>query len=266
MAMRGSRLWLLAGTGEGPELARLWLKQGWRLRVSVVTQEAAKAYPLHPDLELVVGPLNGALALSAQLEQAQLEGDPFQWLIDASHPFARQITATALAATRHRPEPLVRLERPELSASCATPLQQLEDLPTHLLPDGDHLLLAIGARHLRQAAQQCQGAILHARVLPHPQALRQAQQAGLAPNRIACFRPSANGAVEQALCHHWQITTILCRQSGGLTEALWLRIATALKLRLLLLQRPTEPEGMLRLPFSSLVDHVGRPARKESIE
>lgn len=264
MAVRGRRLWLLAGTGEGPHLAKHFLERGWRLRVSVVTPSAGASYPIDPNLEVVVGALAGAGALCALLDLAERQGDPFAWVIDASHPFATRVTAAAVEATRHRPEAFLRLQRPSLPAPKALLLSEMGELGSHLV-GGERLLLAIGARHLREACQQCpdsrfQPRVLpHARVLPHPQALKQAQQAGLLASRIACLHPTADGAVEEALCHHWQIDTILCRQSGGLTEALWLRIATKLPVRLLLLQRPPEPEGILQLPHKELVDHVGSP-------
>lgn len=258
MGVKGDRLWLIAGTGEGPPLARLLLNQGWRLRVSVVTPAACRPYGHDPHLELVVGPLAGAEALRMALEAAERLGDPFRWVIDASHPFATQITAAAAAATHNRPESLLRLQRPTLEAPKALLLHHMGELTTHLA-GGERLLLAIGARHLKEVARQCAGAVLHARVLPHPQALRQAVQAGLAPSHIGCLRPTPDGAVEKALCQHWQIDTILCRQSGGVSEALWLRLAAELEVRLLLLQRPAEPAGLRQLPFAELLEHVGSP-------
>ena len=52
-------LWLVAGTGEGPPLAELLLRAGWRVHVSVVTAAAARAYAPHPALELTVGSIGG---------------------------------------------------------------------------------------------------------------------------------------------------------------------------------------------------------------
>lgn len=252
------RLWLIAGTGEGPPLARHFLDRGWRLRVSVVSPAARRSYPEDPRLELAVGPVAGAAAWRAALEKAERQGDAFQWLIDASHPFATRVTAATVAACAGRPERLLRLRRPSLAAPLATPLDQLSHLGDHLAK-GERLLLAIGARHLGEALAQSAAACPHGRVLPHPQALRQALQAGLRPERIACLHPSADGGVERALCLRWAIETILCRQSGSPTEALWIRLSEDLGLRLLLLRRPAEPEGMVRLPFAELIEHVGWP-------
>lgn len=252
------RLWLIAGTGEGPRLARRFLEKGWRLRVSVVTHSASQPYGEDPRVEILVGELAGAEAVRTALEEAQQQGDPFQWLIDASHPFAARITATANAATWNRPERLLRLHRPVLVAPQAIGLGHMGELASHL-SGGERLLLAIGSRHLKEAVRQGRGCRLHSRVLPHPKALRQALEAGLAPSRIACLRPTNDGAVEKALCHLWRIDTVLCRQSGGVSEALWLRIASELELRVLQLQRPAEPEGITQLPLEDLIKHVGSP-------
>ena len=263
MDVKGNRLWLIAGTGEGPALAQQLLQRGWRLRVSVVTPTASSPYPKSPDLEMVVGALGDAGALRSRLEAAERAGDPFQWLIDASHPFAVHITPAAMEATRNRPERLLRLERPGLEAPWAIHLRHMDDLSRHTAVSG-RLLLSIGARRLGEAARRCSGAHLHARVLPYPEAMRLAQQAGIPADRLACFHPTADGAVEEALCRQWQIDAILCRQSGGLTEALWQQVARRLNLKLLLLQRPSEPEGMERLEFNALLERVGRPEEGSS--
>lgn len=252
------RLWLIGGTGEGPPLASRLLQLGWRLRVSVVTPNASRSYPKDSKLELVVGALAGAEAIRCQFQEAERMGDPFHWFIDASHPFATRITATAVEALRDHPQRLLRLHRPCLATPGAVLLCRLEELGSHLVP-GERLLLAIGARHLLETSRSCSGVSLHARVLPHPQALRQAEMAGLPSNRIACCRPSGDGAVEEALCTIWGINTIFCRQSGGVTETLWQQIAQKLNLRLLLLKRPCEPQGIPQLSFMELIEHVGKP-------
>jgi precorrin-6A/cobalt-precorrin-6A reductase len=254
---------LIAGTGEGPPLAQLLLGRGWRVRVSVVTPAARLSYPEDPRLEVVVGALAGVAAWREALEAARRQGDPFQWLIDASHPFATHVSAAAAAACADRAEQLLRLHRPGLAAPGATPLHHLSQLGDHLAI-GERLLLAIGARHLGAAIGHSPQACHHSRVLPHPLAIRTALRAGLPSHRLASLHPTPDGAVERALCHHWGIQTILCRQSGSRTEALWLRISGELGLRLLLLRRPPEPAGGLTLPLAELVARIGWPDRAEN--
>ena len=53
------RVWLLAGTGEGPPLAEALGRRGWQVRVSVVSAAAALAYQPRPWLQLAVGAIGG---------------------------------------------------------------------------------------------------------------------------------------------------------------------------------------------------------------
>jgi precorrin-6A/cobalt-precorrin-6A reductase len=239
------RLWLFSGTGDGPPLARAVLEQGWQLRVSVVTAEAARAYPAHPRLELQVGALGGSEPLRRTLEVARQQGRPFRAVMDAAHPFAQAIHRQLERACGQAAVPLLRLLRPA-TAGLEPPdgvhvLERLADLTAAGLA-GRRLLLAIGARQLAEAVAATPGALHHARVLPRPAALQQALRAGLAPERLACLHPLALAdSVESALVRRWRIEAIVARQSGPPTEPLWRRVAAGQGCRLLLLRQPPPP-------------------------
>jgi precorrin-6A/cobalt-precorrin-6A reductase len=270
-------LWLVAGTGEGPPLAELLLRAGWRVHVSVVTAAAARAYAPHPALELTVGSIGGdtsddgleARALNgvlAELARAAATSGTYRWVIDATHPFASRISAALAQGCACAGVRLLRLERPALAGGQVRLLADLDALGALGRQEAppERLLLAIGARRLAEAVPLLQRgvpkAILHARILPHAGALQQALAAGLAPERLACLRPSgeaeAEAAIERALCRRWGIDTVLCRSSGGPTEAHWRRIAGELGLTLLLLERPAEPCGGESLPLAKLLQRL----------
>ena len=251
-------IWLLAGTGEGPPLAQTLLERGWRLLVSVVTPEAARAYPAHPRLTVQVGALADLTAAEATLEALQPH-----WVVDATHPFAAQLSALLEAACSRRRQPLLRLER---QAVQATESLRLERLPTlGALADrdlsGERLLLAIGSRHLPAALAASSASAHYARLLDRPASLQLALAAGLPDQQLACLRPDrkGQGTVERALCRRWRITAVLCRQSGGAGEALWQQICGDLGLRLLLLERPQPATAAKPLPLAALLEKLGRP-------
>jgi len=239
------RLWLIAGTGEGLPLAIALQRQGWRLRVSVVSPEAARPYrstaPAGAVLELQVGALAGVVAMQGELQQAHRRGDPFAVVVDASHPFATRVSGDLAVACQREVVPLWRLQRSCLPIGKAELLPNLNAL-AQLSLDGVPLLLALGARHLGRAVAASPGAIHHARVLPNVQALQLALAARLESARLACLRPGGDFAIEEALVRRWGIRAVLCRQSGGLTETGWRGIAESMGLRLLLLARPAEPD------------------------
>ncbi|MEY4298678.1 MAG: hypothetical protein RLZZ423_1857 [Cyanobacteriota bacterium] len=248
------RLWLLAGTGEGPTLAAALLEAGWWLRVSVVAPEAARAYPPHPRLQLQVGALADPAAVRAVLQEL----NP-RWVIDATHPFALRISALLEQVLAPLQQPRLRLARPALAGrgEVLGGLQELRRLDLR----GERLLLAIGSRQLPQALAASNAAAHFARVLDRPLSLQLARAAGLADNHLACLRPdpSAGGALERALCRRWRISAVLCRRSGGAAEGLWQAVAQELGLRLLQLERPPEPGRAEALPLQALLEKLGRP-------
>ena len=240
---RQGHVWLLAGTGEGPVIAAALLQRGLRVSVSVVTESAGHVYRSLPLANLWVGPLAGPDAICVRLQRAGIDQ-----LVDATHPFATQITAHLQQASQRSGCPLLRFERPLALASGSCVVERVTEIPSQAL-QGQRLLLAVGARCLSQLVPplQAAGAELYARVLPTPQALRQAVAAGLADAHLALIHPGKSAqpeSLELALCRHWRITAVLCRQSGGVTERCWHQVASQLSLSLWLLRRPMPPSSL----------------------
>lgn len=250
------RIWLFAGTEEGPQLAETLLARGWWLLVSVVSGAAGRAYPVHPRLELMVGAINSDQHLQQELAQRQP-----RWVVDATHPFAQVISERLDRVCGNTGVEVLRLER-QLPAQGA-PGEQLHWLEStdalRALPlRGVRLLLAIGARQLPAAIAASAEAEHYARVLDQPGSLQAARAAGLSDARIACLRPDpmGTGALEEALCRRWRIELVLCRQGGGRSERIWRQVCRRRSLPLLLLQRPREATG---LPLPQLLEKLGQP-------
>ncbi len=236
-------LWLLSGTGEGPGLATALISLGWKVSVSVVTREAAVAYEGVPLAALWIGPLSGVEGISRVLQQRRRQGERFEWVVDATHPFATVIRAELERSCRQCGQPLLRFERPLEAADQQRLISSAGDLSCLELR-GSRLLLAIGSRQLSQAvaAARLAGAEVFARVLPSPEGLRQALAAGLPPEHLAPLRPTAGpnaGGLEAALCRRWGITVVLCRQSGGAIEGLWQAVCHQQGLEHLMIARPS---------------------------
>jgi len=251
-------IWLFSGTGEGPPLAAALRQRGWRVRVWVVAAVAARAYPRDEGLVVEVGALGGADPLRSTLQAAGRAGAAPRWVVDATHPFAQRISADLARVCPPLGVPLLRLQRPPLPPGRAVLLPTLEALGQQRLV-GRALLLAIGARQLAAARAHSPAAAHHARLLPSAGALALAMAAGLAPERVACLRPTESGLLERALCRRWGIEAVLARQSGGAPEQLWHGITQELGLDLLLLRRPPEPEGVVCLEAADLLQRLGDP-------
>ena len=253
------RVLLLAGTGEGPRLVHELSRRHWRVSVSVVTPSAANAYAGLAVEEISIGALQGIGGIADALRRA----GPFRWVVDATHPFASQISHDLVKACAEVGQPLLRYVRPLEPLGAAALVADVEALAAQPLQD-QRLLLAIGGRHLPAiaAAVRRAGAIPYGRALPSPEGLRAALRAGLPQDHLAVVRPlqgEVPGAIERALCRRWGIGVVICRQSGGVTEQLWHQLTAELGLHLVLLRRPAPPDGMRCVQdVSSLLERLER--------
>ncbi len=235
-------IWLLSGTGEGPSLARSLVGQGWKVSVSVVSSQASLAYEDINLSEMLVGPLGGVEEILKFLKKAQLLHHGFDWVIDATHPFAQVISSDLQIACQQVSQPILRFERPLRAlglASLISNARELEDRPLK----GKNVLLAMGSRHLSEyvASVNQAGANVFARVLPSPESLSNALACSVREERLAVLRPLQGdciGQMEASLCKRWSIDVVVCRQSGGLNQQTWEEICKDQKLGLFLVSRP----------------------------
>lgn len=259
-------LWLLSGTGEGPSIANALIQQGWEVSVSVVTKEAACAYEDIPLAAIWIGELAGVSRISQLLVEKRIHGQGFEWVIDATHPFATAISAAVQIACKATAQPLLRFERPLEGAAEQTLLGSINHLSSLDLR-GHRLLMAIGSRHLSHAVAEAQkaGARVFARVLPCHHGLQKALTSGLSGEDLAVMRPIKGdivGHLEAALCRRWRISTVLSRQSGGSTELLWQSVCQRQGLQHLKIARPL---SFGRDDLVTSLDELLHRVRKEEI-
>ena len=239
-------IWLLSGTGEGPKIAKALISQGWKITVSVVSFQAALPYKDLPLEEIKVGPLEGKEGIIKVLQESLVSFGGFEWVLDATHPFAEKISFDLREACKVSGQSLLRYERPVKTEKQGTFIRKLRDLSNFDL-SGQRLLMAIGSRSLPEAVLSAgdAGAIVFARILPTPESLRKALKASLPESHLALFRPllgTSPGELEAALCRKWFITGVVCRQSGGSSEELWRDICFRENLDLWLIARPNSFE------------------------
>lgn len=203
------RLWLIGGTGDSRALAASLIPQGFSLVVTVTTAIADGLYPVHPRLTLRVG------RLTPESIPQFLHTEHIRAIVDASHPFAVNISQMAVAIANQYEIPYLRFERPALRANAQT--LDLPDLETLL--EGNYLhqqrvLLTVGANWLPYFQPLQSQSVLFARILPRPDSLQTAIAAGFTPDRIIALRPPISEELERALWQQWQIEVVVTKASG----------------------------------------------------
>jgi precorrin-6A/cobalt-precorrin-6A reductase len=233
-------LWLIGGTGDSVLLAQAiadhWamLGQTWRGIITVTTPAAQKLYGHLFGWRVRVG------ALSESQIQELLGQENITAIVDASHPFAVQISRTVRAIAALRKLPYLRYERSSLAPG--TGLIEVDSLTTLLAGsylEGHRVLLTVGAKSLPQFRPWQERAILFARILPSVTAFNLAQAGGFEPDRLIALRPPISVELELALWRQWQIELVVTKASGiegG--EERKRQVAQQLQIPLISLMRP----------------------------
>ena len=138
-------------------------------------------------------------------------------ILDASHPYAVEISQTAIAVAQKRQIPYLRYERPVIDPQLSAPSVIALDLDTLLA--GDYLqrqrvLLTVGYKSLHLFQPWQQRATLFARILPAATPLAAAFVAGFTPDRLICLRPPISADLERALWRQWKISLVVTKASG----------------------------------------------------
>ncbi|AFY65088.1 cobalt-precorrin-6A reductase [Geitlerinema sp. PCC 7407] len=236
MAIAG-KIWLIGGTQESARLARQLAQAGLPCIVSVTTEAARSLYPETPEIEVWVTRFD-APTLASFLDTQDIRG-----ILDASHPFATEISQQAIAAASAQDVPYLRYERPDLSLENLSPGVQTVPSFEALLQQGtlvgQRVLLIVGYRPLGLFRGLQAQATLFARLLPSIPALEAALAAGFSPDRLMALRPPVSEDLERSLWQHWGITHVVTKasgQAGG--EDIKRRVAADLGIPLTLVQRP----------------------------
>lgn len=250
------QIWLIGGTQESAALAAAIAVQNLPCLITVTTESARALYPnVAPD-RIWVGRLQ-TNALPNFLQTHSIVA-----ILDASHPFAVEISQQAIAIAAQLNLPYLRFERAivELEKAAAQESQGtatqvkthnsqlttqnlsfpgLQALVASDVLVGQRVLLTVGYRPLHWFASWHEQATLFTRILPSVPALEAAIAAGFTSDRILALRPPVAVSVERALWHQWQISLVVMKASGVAGgEAVKRQVAAEMGVQLVTIARP----------------------------
>jgi precorrin-6A/cobalt-precorrin-6A reductase len=233
------RIWLIGGTQESVTLAIALANCHLPCVVSVTTDAAVALYSCVPKLQICVGKL-----VSEELPRF-LTSYNIGVVLDASHPFAVEISRAAIWATAQAQIPYLRFERTVTSAidrPDVISVANFEDVLDLNLLQGQRVLFTIGYRFLSVFESWHDQATLFARILPSPVALEAALKAGFTSDRLIALRPPISYDLERSLWQQWQISTVITKASGAPGgEDIKRKLAAELGVKLIVIERPTLP-------------------------
>jgi len=222
---------ILGGTSEGRQLAE---QLALDARFAAVLSFAGRTNAVQdPGVPYRVGGFGGVPGLVACLRRERYEA-----LIDATHPFARHMSAHAVEAAELTTVPLLRVEGPAWS-----PIQG--DRWT-LVTDMEHARLALGERKRRVFLSVGRLEIGAFRAAPqHDYLIRAVDDFDpeLPRARVLAARGPFDIEAEQALFERERIEVIVSKNAGTAATSAKLVAARRLGLPVIMVERPFLPEA-----------------------
>lgn len=243
---------LFGGTAEGRELA-LWLaEKGWQVALRVATEYGAQLIPDHPNIAV------SARRLTEEEMEEQMTARPFSCVVDATHPYAVEVTENIRAAALRAGLPYRRLlRRSDREDKCrkakdmAQAARQLEELP-------GNILLTTGSKELDVFARPGLVERCFPRVLPTLDSLSRCLDLGFPPKNIICMQGPFTRAMNEATIGQYDIKVLVTKDTGGYggfqekAEA-----ARRTGCALLVVERPRRETGMELSVLKELLEREG---------
>nr|WP_204262206.1 cobalt-precorrin-6A reductase [Blastococcus saxobsidens] len=229
----------MGGTGEARRLATALVADG----VDVLSSLAGRvADPLLPPGEVRIGGFGGAAGLAAWLR-----AHPVDAVVDATHPFATAMTASAAAAADVTGVPLLRLQRPGWSAQPGDDWRWVDspEEAAEAVRGFGCVFLTTGRQGLAAFAGLTAHCLVRAVDPPEPP---------LPARTSVVLRRGPFGVDEElALLREHAVEVVVTKDSGGSMTEAKLAAARTLGLPVVLVRRPPLPPG---LPTVATVDEA----------
>ena len=229
------KIFLIAGTEDGRKLAKLLSEKNFDVTASVVSDYGRKLLETCPGVKINDKPLD-----RDELEKI-LRAEEFSCLVDASHPYAKNISANAIAAAQAAKILYVRYERAEVTFAYEKifHVDSYEAAAVKASELGKNIYLTTGSRSLKIFVDRLKDCNLTVRILPTAEVLTQCERLGLTPKQIVAMQGPFTTALNAELFKHANAEVIVTKNSGQIGGAdTKLEAAKLLSLPVVMIDRP----------------------------
>ena len=227
------RVLILGGTGDAAELAaRMATIQGLEAITSLAGRTRKPSVPLG---DFRVGGFGGVAGLASYLR-----GEQIDLLIDATHPFASQISFNAADAATEVGVPRLMLIRPpweKVSGDRWIEVDRVEAAAASVANQPQRVFLTVGRQELAAFAHLEKIWFLM-RMIDPP-----SDDALVPPGMILCDRGPFTLNNERQILIHNKIDTIVSKNSGGDATKPKIIAARELGVKVIMVNRPAIPPG-----------------------
>ncbi len=250
-------IFLAAGTQDGRELAGVLLAAGYDVTASVVSRYGEELLAKYPGLRINDQPLDeDGLA-------AYLRDNGIRLFVDASHPYAANVSKNAMNACRRLSVPYIRYERQSVPVEYERTfrVKSYEEAAEKAAALGKNVFLTTGSRNVKAFTESpfMKDCTITARVLPTAEVIAELTALGLTPKNIVALQGPFSTELNIALYRQYGAEVVVTKNSGSLggTDTK-LEAARALDLPVVFIDRPEIRYDAMAETFDEVLEFVAK--------
>ncbi|MEA4965429.1 MAG: precorrin-6A reductase [Oscillospiraceae bacterium] len=254
--MTGEAL-LFSGTSDGSRLSRCLASRGWRLTVCTATEYGESCACHGENITVLAGRLDKTGM------EALLASHPVSCVIDATHPYAAEVSKNIRAAADRAGVSCLRLLRSDFDYAGAIEVASVAEAASYLASVPGRALLTTGSKELEAyTAVPDYKNRLFARVLSTEESVSKSRTLGFEGKNLIAMQGPFSEELNEAMLRQIGASFLVTKASGsagGFEE----KLAAAKKTgaRVIVVRRPSEEPGLSLREIA--VKLTGRPEDRE---
>lgn len=224
-------IWVVGGTSNATEICERLVVAGLSVVVSVTTDYGRQLSEFQ-GIEVVQG------KLSREEMEHLIQTRGVRLIVDASHPFASEVSENAMEAAKSTGMPYLRFERANTRFESGTYVDSYEEAIAYISDKQGNILLTTGSKFVAKFIPLGVER-LFARVLSTSDSVALCEQAGLKPVNVIAMCGVGSVALNLALLKEFNIRFLITKESGvegGLQEKI--EAAKLVNAEVIIIQRP----------------------------
>jgi precorrin-3B C17-methyltransferase len=246
-------VWVFSGTADGNALAAELSGLGYRVIVSTASDYGAELASIAvPNVEIRSG-RQGVAARRNQLQQSRAVA-----IVDATHPFATEISNQLTRLAAELKISYIRYERPAVvMPRFAREAADMAAAAEFAIESGQRIFLATGIKDLdtfvrQEGAEQREWFL---RLTPDTGSLELALKAGIPRSHICAMQGPFSAEFNLSLWSAWKVDCVVTKESGeagGFSSKA--KAATELRIPLIVVRRPPVTYPVVAFDFNSVAN------------
>jgi precorrin-6x reductase len=255
-------VWVFSGTSDGNALAADLVRNGQNIIVSNASEYGRECVGKDfPGLTV----RSGKIGVEARRRELQQSGAAA--IVDATHPFAAEISAQLIGLSQELEIPYLRYERPRAQTiHPAIHCKKMEAAAAEAINNGRRIFLATGTKDLatfvkHPRAHMCEWFV---RLAPDPESLERALSLGIPHANLCAMQGPFSKEFNESLWRNWLIDCVVTKDSGdagGFTAKA--DAASALEIPLIVVERPQMQYPQVAYDFATVASFLEKHASVE---